>query len=287
MRALQAFAIGDVLGEYLGEQYPVNVNKVPLEAYPNANGVSYRLEMNLQPRSDPVANNQRVIARNARECWQYYIDSAVKGNWTRYMNHSCAASMRFENKNLGRQHLLLIIARRAVKFGAELTVDYGDGFWNGVNYACNCGENVCRRWDASRKNNPVNLGQYNAMTAAQQAAYHGGPTGGNGRSGGGSKSGTKKAAAGPKRQSLKINPPKAPGADGSGVKSSGAKSGGVKNRGVNSSGVKKTSARSRAAPASGQGRACQECNQAHLACGREKPTCAACQRRNKVCRYPA
>ncbi|KAJ4673516.1 hypothetical protein HRR92_005227, partial [Exophiala dermatitidis] len=76
----------------------------------------------------------------------FVIDSAVRGNWTRYINHSCRPNTRFETVNLGHRRVVLVKAMRGIDYGEELTIDYGDAYFTAFDYGCKCGYGSCRYW---------------------------------------------------------------------------------------------------------------------------------------------
>lgn len=55
----------------------------------------------------------------------YVIDSALRGNWTRYLNHNCDPSFRFDRVILGCKSYTGLVANRDIPFGEWMTVDYG------------------------------------------------------------------------------------------------------------------------------------------------------------------
>jgi len=89
------------------------------------------------------------------------ICAQKKGNWTRYVNHSCAPNCRFENLVVGSRWRVMLVASRGIGGGEEVTVDYGAGYWSGEGRRgrCVCGEEGCawgdghglssRQWKAS------------------------------------------------------------------------------------------------------------------------------------------
>lgn len=79
--------------------------------------------------STPLANYQ---------VWQERI-----GNYTRFANHSCkpnAQSSTFTWLDTQR----VVIVSKGIEAGAEITLDYGDKYWAGLDKACLCGESCCR-----------------------------------------------------------------------------------------------------------------------------------------------
>ncbi|KAF8472705.1 hypothetical protein BDZ91DRAFT_790552 [Kalaharituber pfeilii] len=74
---------------------------------------------------------------------KYQISQARRGNFTRFINHSCNPNTHFERFVwLGIERI--IIVSNGVKAGTEITVDYSNGYWEGLDKACKCGEEGCR-----------------------------------------------------------------------------------------------------------------------------------------------
>ncbi len=65
------------------------------------------------------------------------------GNYTRFINHSCAPNSQFEKFCwLGTERIILV--SRGIEAGAEITVDYSHEYWDGLDKECLCGEPCCR-----------------------------------------------------------------------------------------------------------------------------------------------
>lgn len=65
------------------------------------------------------------IPLDPTEYRHWVIDSALRGNWTRYLNHSCDPNVRFDVVFLGCKSLVGLVATRDILFGEWMTVDYG------------------------------------------------------------------------------------------------------------------------------------------------------------------
>ncbi|KAH6633179.1 hypothetical protein C7974DRAFT_310160 [Boeremia exigua] len=75
--------------------------------------------------STPLANYQ---------IWQERI-----GNYTRFANHSCKANAQSSTFTwLDTQRV--IIVSKGIEAGTEITLDYGDKYWAGLDKACLCGD---------------------------------------------------------------------------------------------------------------------------------------------------
>lgn len=58
----------------------------------------------------------------------YQIWQGKSGNYTRFVNHSCAPNSQFERFVwLGKQRIVLV--SKGVEAGEEITVDYSDTYW--------------------------------------------------------------------------------------------------------------------------------------------------------------
>ena len=73
----------------------------------------------------------------------YQIFQRRKGNFTRFINHSCNPNSQYERFTwLGLQRIVLV--SRGIEAGQEITVDYGEGYWQNLDKICRCGESCCR-----------------------------------------------------------------------------------------------------------------------------------------------
>lgn len=85
--------------------------------------------LDVMDSSTPLANYQ---------IWQGRI-----GNYTRFANHSCKANAQSSTFTwLDTQRV--VIVSKGIEAGAEITLDYGDKYWAGLDKACLCGEVCCR-----------------------------------------------------------------------------------------------------------------------------------------------
>lgn len=65
------------------------------------------------------------------------------GNYLRFVNHSCKPNCRFQKFSwLGLERILLVSC--GVETDNEITVDYSDDYWNGLDKVCLCGNSCCR-----------------------------------------------------------------------------------------------------------------------------------------------
>lgn len=74
---------------------------------------------------------------------RFQIWQGRQGNFTRFANHSCKPNAQFEKFVwLGTQHILLV--SKGIEAGMEITVDYSESYWRGLDKKCLCGESCCR-----------------------------------------------------------------------------------------------------------------------------------------------
>lgn len=74
---------------------------------------------------------------------RYQIWQGRQGNFTRFVNHSCNANAQYQTFTwLGTQRIILV--SKGIEAGSEVTVDYSDKYWKGLDKKCLCGEKSCR-----------------------------------------------------------------------------------------------------------------------------------------------
>lgn len=74
---------------------------------------------------------------------RYQIWQGRQGNYTRFVNHSCKANAQFQDFVwLSTQRIILV--SKGIEAGMEITVDYSDSYWRGLDKRCLCGESCCR-----------------------------------------------------------------------------------------------------------------------------------------------
>ncbi|KAL2105156.1 hypothetical protein VUR80DRAFT_8919 [Thermomyces stellatus] len=81
-----------------------------------------------------------VAERGGRE---YQIWQGRLGNFTRFVNHSCRANAQFQGF-VWRGTQRVVLVSKGVEAGEEITVDYSERYWKGLNKKCLCGEACCR-----------------------------------------------------------------------------------------------------------------------------------------------
>lgn len=73
----------------------------------------------------------------------YQIWQGREGNFTRFVNHSCRANAQYQRFTwLGTQRVVLV--SKGIEAGEEITVDYSDKYWRGLDKKCLCGQSCCR-----------------------------------------------------------------------------------------------------------------------------------------------
>jgi ATP-dependent RNA helicase DDX49/DBP8 len=73
----------------------------------------------------------------------YQIWQGRIGNYTRFINHSCKPNAQSSTFTwLDTQRVVLV--SKGVDAGSEITLDYGDKYWAGLDKSCLCGESCCR-----------------------------------------------------------------------------------------------------------------------------------------------
>ncbi|PMB71400.1 SET domain-containing protein [Beauveria bassiana] len=78
----------------------------------------------------------------------YQIWQGRQGNFTRFINHSCNPNAQFQHFVwLSTERIILV--SKGIAAGSEITVDYSESYWSGLNKRCLCGERCCRYSDGS------------------------------------------------------------------------------------------------------------------------------------------
>ncbi|KAK5073259.1 hypothetical protein LTR64_000329 [Lithohypha guttulata] len=91
-----------------------------------------------------------VMQSQAGDDPPYQIWQGRCGNFTRFINHSCASNCAFQTFSwLGVQRIV-VVSSKEIKVGEELTVDYSDRYWQNLDKVCLCGEEGCRFKDRRR-----------------------------------------------------------------------------------------------------------------------------------------
>lgn len=61
----------------------------------------------------------------------------------RFLNHSCEPAAHFQEMTYGSTHRVVVVTRRAVARGEEVTVSYGEQLW----FVCRRGSRSCQHRD--------------------------------------------------------------------------------------------------------------------------------------------
>ncbi|OAG23378.1 DEAD-domain-containing protein [Alternaria alternata] len=78
----------------------------------------------------------------------YQIWQGRAGNFTRFINHSCKPNSQSSTFTwLDTQRVVLV--SKGIDAGKEITLDYGDKYWAGLDKSCLCGESCCSDSGAS------------------------------------------------------------------------------------------------------------------------------------------
>lgn len=142
VRALQRLPANSLLAEYAGEIYPA-AGKYKGKGLYDSN--MYLLK---ERRKHPGIN-----------AIEMYVDPCRRGNWTRYINHSCKPKTAFLRYACGEKIVTCVTVRdESIELGDEITIDYGRDYFTEQNLACLCGEDECTLWNADKvKRNKITL----------------------------------------------------------------------------------------------------------------------------------
>lgn len=69
------------------------------------------------------------------------IDAKLRGNWTRFVNHSCKVNTTFARRRIGTTRIMAIGAKQDIVPNTELTIHYGDEYFE--SRTCLCGAENC------------------------------------------------------------------------------------------------------------------------------------------------
>uniref|UniRef100_A0A8R1HTW3 SET domain-containing protein n=1 Tax=Caenorhabditis japonica TaxID=281687 RepID=A0A8R1HTW3_CAEJA len=78
----------------------------------------------------------------------FTIDAKYSGNYTRFINHSCSPNVKVANVSWDSEESQLVhmcfFTDKLIKCGEELTIDYGESWWENKKFPCLCGSDECR-----------------------------------------------------------------------------------------------------------------------------------------------
>ncbi|TGJ80468.1 hypothetical protein E0Z10_g8294 [Xylaria hypoxylon] len=84
------------------------------------------------------------VMENATGSAKYQIWQGRQGNFTRFVNHSCNSNSQYQQFTwLDTQRIVLV--SKGIGAGSEITVDYSDKYWKGLDKKCLCGEKSSHR----------------------------------------------------------------------------------------------------------------------------------------------
>ena len=96
----------------------------------------------------PTAHNDPVYAVSlsmpGTDDFNAVISAERFGNWTRYINHSCDASLRFMPMVIGNRYRIMVQAVKDIGIFEELTIDYGPEYWISNPTLCRCSSSKCQ-----------------------------------------------------------------------------------------------------------------------------------------------
>ncbi|KAF2866576.1 hypothetical protein BDV95DRAFT_611636 [Massariosphaeria phaeospora] len=145
----RAWKAGDVLGWYAGE--------LKVKSYDGSSDYLMQLDIGVLDTSSraqqggtangtpPSPTRQAPSAPHSEpEPDLVYIDAAAKGNWTRFINHSCDPYASYRMRRVGNMRIMTVEAVRDVPADVELTVSYGYDYYGiGTVKVCRCGAENC------------------------------------------------------------------------------------------------------------------------------------------------
>lgn len=140
----RAFRAGTILGWYAGAVKPT-------DAIPYGTN-DYLMDMEI---------GDIDLDTPAESAYMGSIDAETTGNWTRFINHSCAADCVFSLKRVGKTRIMVVQAVKNIPSGKELSVDYGSSYYGlDSSKRCGCGAPECvekkrRRLESARKRKQV------------------------------------------------------------------------------------------------------------------------------------
>ncbi|KAL7276715.1 hypothetical protein RUND412_000296 [Rhizina undulata] len=102
--------------------------------------------------------------------YAYYITSREKGNWTRFINHSCEPNCTLSTIMSRGRVIVVIRALREISIYEELTISYDSSYFFARGQECRCGKRCCR---ASGEDFPATVEQWIDAVNAEYGALEG------------------------------------------------------------------------------------------------------------------
>lgn len=142
VKAMENIKRGQFVEEYLGEVITEEEGELRGKFYDKV-GMTYLFDMDFGAGDDHSV--------------EYVIDSFLLGNASHFFNHSCEPNLNvyavYHDSANPDFHRLAFFAKRHIKKGEELTIDYqGGGTMNPAEttsrgrFACRCESGKCRKW---------------------------------------------------------------------------------------------------------------------------------------------
>jgi hypothetical protein len=120
----------DVLGAYVGKLIPMQTENT-----------DYCHEVHIGAE---FAEKEAEVA---------YVDAEECGNWTRFVNHSCANNAHIVEARVGDTRVLALVATKEIMPGDIVTIDYQDDYFRERD--CLCRDANCRYPPEQRRVEPV------------------------------------------------------------------------------------------------------------------------------------
>lgn len=141
VKAMDNIKRGQFVEEYLGEVITEEEGELRGKFYDKV-GMTYLFDMDFGAGEDHSV--------------EYVIDSFLLGNASHFFNHSCEPNLNvyavYHDSANPDFHRLAFFAKRNIKKGEELTIDYqgGDSMSEATStkgkFACHCESQKCRKW---------------------------------------------------------------------------------------------------------------------------------------------
>jgi histone-lysine N-methyltransferase SETD2 len=99
------------------------------------------------------------------------IDSTIKGNWARFINHSCEPNCVAEKWLVNGEYRMGIFSKRDLNINEEITIDYRFetfGTVDSANEKCYCGAPTCRGTISVKTNSNNNTNNLNKRQTRRQ-----------------------------------------------------------------------------------------------------------------------
>ena len=140
-RGIGVFAVApikrlEILGWYTGDVTPFGLR----ESHYKLSLTIGKASSSKAPSSSDDNSFYTATAGDAME-EEVTIDAKLRGNWTRFVNHSCKANTTFARRRIGATRIMAIRAIQDIAPNTELTIHYGDEYFE--SRTCLCGAESC------------------------------------------------------------------------------------------------------------------------------------------------